>query len=171
MIISGIDRQRARIYEQIYTSGQSQPIDKYTLQAAIRDAFRFHGSCALTSGLIEAQDAIRVVVGHVEVAAGVESDAAEDRLRVFYGVVDADLEIRIHVAEGAAPSLEVVAAAEAGGAGVVESEAVHGRGFAVGDTMIIAPPFVTTDAQLDELVDKAWRALELTHRALGPAVR
>ena len=42
---------------------------------------------------------------------------------------------------------------------------------AVGDTMIVAPPFVTTDAQLDELVDKAWRALELTHRALGPAVR
>ena len=40
---------------------------------------------------------------------------------------------------------------------------------AVGDTMIIAPPFVTTDAQLDELVEKAWRALELTHRALGPA--
>ena len=60
VIISGIDRQRARIYEQIYASGQSQPIDKYTLQAAIRDAFRFHGSCALTSGLIEAQDAIRV---------------------------------------------------------------------------------------------------------------
>ncbi len=38
---------------------------------------------------------------------------------------------------------------------------------AVGDTMIIAPPFVTTDAQLDELVDKAWKALDLTRRALG----
>lgn len=60
VIVAGIDRQRARIYEQIYVSGQSQPIEKYTLQAAIRDAFRFHGSCALTSGLIEAQDAIRV---------------------------------------------------------------------------------------------------------------
>ena len=40
---------------------------------------------------------------------------------------------------------------------------------AVGDTMIIAPPFVTTDAQLDELVDKAWRAFDLTHKALGGA--
>jgi len=38
---------------------------------------------------------------------------------------------------------------------------------AVGDTMIIAPPFVTTEAQLDELVDKAWKALDLTWRALG----
>lgn len=38
---------------------------------------------------------------------------------------------------------------------------------AVGDTMIVAPPFVTTDAQLDELVDKAWKALDLTQRALG----
>lgn len=42
---------------------------------------------------------------------------------------------------------------------------------AVGDTMIIAPPLVTTDAQLDELVEKAWRALDLTHKALGQAPR
>lgn len=38
---------------------------------------------------------------------------------------------------------------------------------AVGDTMIVAPPFVTTDTQLDELVDKAWKALDQTQRALG----
>jgi len=38
---------------------------------------------------------------------------------------------------------------------------------AVGDTMIVAPPFVTTDAQLDELVDKAWKAFDRTQRALG----
>jgi len=38
---------------------------------------------------------------------------------------------------------------------------------AVGDTMIIAPPFITTDAQLDELVDKAWRAFDLTRKSLG----
>jgi putrescine aminotransferase len=40
---------------------------------------------------------------------------------------------------------------------------------AVGDTMIVAPPFITTDAQLDELVDKAWKALDLTQRALSKA--
>ncbi|MEO7386003.1 MAG: aspartate aminotransferase family protein [Gammaproteobacteria bacterium] len=38
---------------------------------------------------------------------------------------------------------------------------------AVGDTMIVAPPFITTDAQLDELVEKAWKALDLTRKALG----
>ena len=38
---------------------------------------------------------------------------------------------------------------------------------AVGDTMIVAPPFVTTNAQLDELVDKAWKALDRTQRVLG----
>jgi putrescine aminotransferase len=38
---------------------------------------------------------------------------------------------------------------------------------AVGDTMIVAPPFITTDAQLDELVDKAWKALDRTQRSLG----
>lgn len=40
---------------------------------------------------------------------------------------------------------------------------------AVGDTMIVAPPFILTEAQLDELVDKAWRALDLTQQALGAA--
>ncbi len=38
---------------------------------------------------------------------------------------------------------------------------------AVGDTMIVAPPFVTTNAQLDELVDKAWKALDRTQHVLG----
>jgi putrescine aminotransferase len=38
---------------------------------------------------------------------------------------------------------------------------------AVGDTMIVAPPLVITDGQLDELVEKAWRALDRTIEALG----
>jgi len=40
---------------------------------------------------------------------------------------------------------------------------------AVGDTMIVAPPFILTDAQLDELAEKAWRSLDLTQRSLGGA--
>ena len=40
---------------------------------------------------------------------------------------------------------------------------------AVGDTMIVAPPFILSEAQLDELVDKAWKALDLTQQALGAA--
>jgi putrescine aminotransferase len=37
---------------------------------------------------------------------------------------------------------------------------------AVGDTMIVAPPLVITEPQLDELVDKARRAIDLTVAAL-----
>lgn len=40
---------------------------------------------------------------------------------------------------------------------------------AVGDTMIVAPPYVISTAELDELVEKAWRALDRTMAALDPA--
>jgi putrescine aminotransferase len=40
---------------------------------------------------------------------------------------------------------------------------------AVGDTMIVAPPLVITEAGLDELVTKARRAIDLTVAALGAA--
>ncbi len=40
---------------------------------------------------------------------------------------------------------------------------------AVGDTMIVAPPLVITRSQIDELVDKARRSLDLTAKALGVA--
>lgn len=36
----------------------------------------------------------------------------------------------------------------------------------VGDTMIIAPPFILSHAQVDELVEKAWRCLDLTAASL-----
>lgn len=61
VVVSGIDQHRAKIYEQIYASGQAQQISEYTLQAAIKDAFRYHAACSLMTGLIEAQDAIRMV--------------------------------------------------------------------------------------------------------------
>lgn len=38
---------------------------------------------------------------------------------------------------------------------------------AVGDTMIVSPPLVVTHEHIDELVDKAWRCLDLTAAALG----
>jgi putrescine aminotransferase len=37
---------------------------------------------------------------------------------------------------------------------------------AVGDTLIIAPPLVLSHAEADELVQKAWLALDLTQKAL-----
>jgi putrescine aminotransferase len=38
---------------------------------------------------------------------------------------------------------------------------------AVGDTMIIAPPLTISNAQVDELVEKAGTALDLAQAALG----
>ncbi|MFT5140243.1 MAG: putrescine aminotransferase [Lysobacterales bacterium] len=38
---------------------------------------------------------------------------------------------------------------------------------AVGDGMIVSPPLVISEAQVDELVEKAWRCLDLTAQSLG----
>jgi putrescine---pyruvate transaminase len=38
---------------------------------------------------------------------------------------------------------------------------------ATGDTMIVAPPLILTHTQIDELVEKAWRALDATLAALA----
>jgi putrescine aminotransferase len=38
---------------------------------------------------------------------------------------------------------------------------------AVRDTMIISPPLVLSEAEADELVEKAWKCLDLTARDLG----
>ena len=37
---------------------------------------------------------------------------------------------------------------------------------AVGDTIVTAPPLNLTHDQADELVEKAWKCLDLTHKAL-----
>jgi putrescine aminotransferase len=40
---------------------------------------------------------------------------------------------------------------------------------AVGDTMIVSPPLVIADTQIDELVEKAWKCLDLTQASLESA--
>jgi len=37
---------------------------------------------------------------------------------------------------------------------------------AVGDTIVVAPPFVLTHAEADELIEKAWKCLDLTQAAI-----
>jgi hypothetical protein len=61
VIVSGIDLHRSRIYEQITNQGQAKSIDAYPLQAAVKDAFRFHAACSITTGLVQAQEAIKTV--------------------------------------------------------------------------------------------------------------
>jgi len=38
---------------------------------------------------------------------------------------------------------------------------------AVGDTMIVSPPLIIEHAQVDELVEKAWRCLDLTAESIA----
>ncbi|MBT8063229.1 MAG: aspartate aminotransferase family protein [Gammaproteobacteria bacterium] len=40
---------------------------------------------------------------------------------------------------------------------------------AVGDKMIVCPPLIISDQQIDELVEKAWKCLDLTAASLGAA--
>jgi len=40
---------------------------------------------------------------------------------------------------------------------------------AVGDTMVVAPPLILSHGEADELVEKAWQALDLTRQALAEA--
>jgi putrescine aminotransferase len=37
---------------------------------------------------------------------------------------------------------------------------------AVGDTMIVSPPLISEHAHIDELVEKAWRCMDLTAKSL-----
>ena len=55
------------------------------------------------------------------------------------------------------------------GAGTVCRDTFVGNGLvmrAVGDTMVAAPPLVISHAEVDELVDTAWKCLDLTRQAL-----
>ena len=38
---------------------------------------------------------------------------------------------------------------------------------AVGDTMVVAPPFVLSHEEADELIEKAWKCLDLTQKAIN----
>jgi len=55
------------------------------------------------------------------------------------------------------------------GAGAVCRDTLVENGLvmrAVGDTIVVAPPLVLTHEQADELIDKAWKSLDLTQKAL-----
>ena len=56
------------------------------------------------------------------------------------------------------------------GAGTVCRDMLVNNGLvmrAVGDTIVVAPPFILTHAEADELIEKAWQCLDLTHAALA----
>jgi len=58
---------------------------------------------------------------------------------------------------------------EKAGAGTICRDILVDNGLvmrAVGDTIVVAPPFVLSHAEADELIEKAWRCLDLTQRAI-----
>ena len=59
VIVAGIESRRRTYYEHIATKGQPLSIDLYPVEAAVKDAIRFHGQCGVMAGLQEASDAIR----------------------------------------------------------------------------------------------------------------
>ena len=56
------------------------------------------------------------------------------------------------------------------GAGAICRDFLVNNGLvmrAVGDTIVVAPPLILTHEQADELVEKAWKCLDLTAKAVG----
>ena len=61
-------------------------------------------------------------------------------------------------------------AAETGTAGLICREACFENSLVMrhtGDRMVISPPLVITKAEVDLLVDRAWKALDIAHKKLG----
>jgi len=61
-------------------------------------------------------------------------------------------------------------AADKGTAGLICREHCFANGLVmrhVGDRMVISPPLVITRAEIDTLIERAWTALDLTHRQLA----
>lgn len=61
VIVDGIEKRRQIVYEQIQQKGQSKRYDNYPVEAAIKDAFFYHGECSVVAGFQQASDAIKYV--------------------------------------------------------------------------------------------------------------
>jgi len=58
VVVAGIDSRRRTAYEQILHA-RNEPLGTYPLEAAVKDAIRYHGLCSTVSGLQEAGEAVR----------------------------------------------------------------------------------------------------------------
>lgn len=58
VIVAGIDSRRRTAYEQILRV-RKEGLADYPLEAAVKDAIRYHGLCSTVSGLQEAAEAVR----------------------------------------------------------------------------------------------------------------
>jgi hypothetical protein len=58
VVVAGIDSRRRTAYEQI-RHARNESMANYPLEAAVKDAIRYHGLCSTVSGLQEAGEAVR----------------------------------------------------------------------------------------------------------------
>lgn len=58
VVVAGIDSRRRTAYEQILLA-RNESLAGYPLEAAVKDAIRYHGLCSTVSGLQEAGEAVR----------------------------------------------------------------------------------------------------------------
>ena len=61
VIVEGIDVRRREVYDQIVQRGQVMSIEKYTVEAAVKDAIFYHAQCNVVTGFQVAQDSIKTV--------------------------------------------------------------------------------------------------------------
>ena len=59
VIVQGIELHQNRLLHQIISERQSRSITEYSMEAAIRDAIAFDGTCSTVVGLLEAADSIK----------------------------------------------------------------------------------------------------------------
>lgn len=61
VITKGIESRRTEIYRDIILHGQSLSYEKYEIEAAIKDAIKYHGACSITTAFETAENAIETV--------------------------------------------------------------------------------------------------------------
>lgn len=59
VVVDGIEKRRVNVYDQIQKQGQSKEYSAYPVEAAIKDAFFYHGECSVVAGFQQASDAIK----------------------------------------------------------------------------------------------------------------
>jgi hypothetical protein len=60
VIASGIKLDRQEVYDQIARYGQQNDVDKYSVEAAVKDALYYHGECSLIAGVEKAGDSVKL---------------------------------------------------------------------------------------------------------------
>lgn len=59
VIVQGIETHQARLLAKLIEERRKRAVDEYSMEAAIKDAIHFDGTCSTVTGLLEAAEAIK----------------------------------------------------------------------------------------------------------------